>query len=100
MHQTPSDERQVQDALEYILVGRGTEKGLDYDRETGRVKVSVKELPDFIFPLLDLALEVKPSKDVSKSRAIADEINTDIGSYGTKYKYLFFVVYDLAMAES
>ena len=96
IHETPSTERQVQDALETLLVGHGMEKGLDYDRETGRVKVSIKEsVPDFIFPRLDLALEVKLAKDARKSKVIVDEINADIGSYGATYKHLFFVVYDL-----
>jgi hypothetical protein len=96
LHEVPSNERQVQDALETLLVGRGMEKGLDYDRETGRVKVSIKEsVPDFVFLRLDLALEVKLARDVQKSKVIVDEINADIGSYGTKYKHLFFVVYDL-----
>jgi len=59
----PEREFEVQDAIESLLVGRGMAKGLDYDRETGRVKVSVKEsVPDFIFPQLSHALEVKLSK--------------------------------------
>jgi hypothetical protein len=69
---------------------------VDYDRETGRVKVSIKEfVPDFIFQRLGLALEVKLSKDATKSRTIVDEINADIQAYGKKYAYVLFVVYDL-----
>ena len=93
---TPEKESDIQDALEQLLIGRGLTKGLDYDRETGRVKVSVKEvIPDFIFPKLGLALEVKLSKDKDRSRSIVDEINADIRAYSKKYTSLLFVVYDL-----
>lgn len=71
-------------------------KGVDYDRETGRVKVSIKEVvPDFILPKLGLAIEVKLSKDRSKSKIIVDEINADIMSYGKEYASILFIVYDL-----
>jgi hypothetical protein len=92
----PEKEITVQDAIEQLLLGRGLTKGIDYDRETGRVKISIKEVvPDFIFPHLGLALEVKLSKDKEKSRAIVDEINADIKAYSKKYSSLLFVVYDL-----
>ena len=93
---TPEKEINVQDAIEQLLIGRGLIKGIDYDRETGRVKVSIKEVvPDFIFPHLSMALEVKLSKDKEKSRAIVDEINADIKAYRKKYSSILFVVYDL-----
>lgn len=93
---TPKMETQVQDVVEHLLIGRGLSKGLDYDRETGRVKQSIKEsVPDFIFPRLSLALEVKLAKDKPKSRAIVDEINADIKAYGKAYANMLFVVYDL-----
>jgi hypothetical protein len=92
----PQKEMDIQDAIEQLLTGRGLTKGIDYDRETGRVKVSIKEVvPDFIFPRWGLALEVKLSKDKDKSRVIVDEINADIRAYGKKYAYILFVVYDL-----
>jgi hypothetical protein len=93
---TPQREVEVQDALEQLLIGRGLKKGRDYGREVGRVKMSIKEvIPDFIFPDLDLALEVKLAKDRAKSRAIVDEINADILAYGRRYAHQLFVVYDL-----
>lgn len=93
----PEKESDIQDAIEQILIGRGLSKGIDYDRETGRVKVSIKEVvPDFIFPRLGLALEVKLSKDKNKSRTIVDEINADIRAYSKKYSSILFVVYDLS----
>ena len=92
----PEKETDVQNAIEQLLIGCGLSKGIDYDRETGRVKVSIKEVvPDFIFPRLGLALEVKLSKDKNKSRSIVDEINADIQAYSKQYSSILFVVYDL-----
>ena len=91
----PENEYKVQNAVEQLLIGRGFSKGIDYDRETGRVKVSSKEvIPDFIFPKLDLALEVKLCRDKAKLKKIIDEINADIQAYDKKYGNLLFVVYD------
>lgn len=92
----PEKESEVQDTIEALLIGRGLIKGIDYDRETGRVKVSAKEvIPDFVFPKAHLALEVKFSKDKDKSKQIIDEINADIRAYSKTYSFLIFVVYDL-----
>ena len=92
----PEKEIEVQDTIEQLLIGKGMEKGVDYDREVGRVKVSIKEVvPDFIFQKLGLALEVKLSKTTAKSKSIVDEINADIVSYSKKYRSILFVVYDL-----
>jgi hypothetical protein len=92
----PKHEREVQNAVEQMLIGRGLVKGLDYDREVGRVKVSIKEVvPDFVLPKLSFAIEVKFAKTDTKARAIVDEINADIQAYGRKYTRVLFVVYDL-----
>lgn len=100
IHSQPDKERQVQDALETLLVGKGFQKGLDYDRETGRVKVSIKEsTPDFIFPKLALALEVKLATARTRLGRIVDEINADIRSYGSGYRFLTFVVYDIGQIQ-
>lgn len=92
----PENEMYIQDTIEQLLIGKGFSKGIDYDREVGRVKVSIKEYkPDFIFLKLDLALEIKLSKNRAKSKEIVDEINADIQAYGKKYSQLLFLVYDL-----
>ncbi len=91
----PDGEKEIQDSIEKLLIGRGYSKGIDYDRETGRVKVSIKEfIPDFIFPKISLALEVKFSKD-KKAKSIVDEINADILAYSKDYSNLLFLIYDL-----
>lgn len=51
--------------------------------------------PDFIFPKLDLALEVKLSKTKAKSKEIVDEINADIKAYSKGYNQLLFLIYDM-----
>ena len=95
MHETPEKEVQVQNGIETMIVGRGMAKGIDYDRETGRVKTSGKEfVPDFIFPLLNLCLEVKLSKP-GNLKAIVDEVNADIRAYGKQYERQLYVIYDL-----
>lgn len=92
----PNLEREVQNAIEQLLIGRGLTKGLDYDRETGRVKISIKEVvPDFVLPKLSLAIEVKLAKTDTKAKAIVDEINADIQAYGRAYAHMLFIVYDL-----
>lgn len=92
----PEKELEVQNAVESLMIGRGMERGTDYDRETGRVKTSGKEsVPDFILPRLKLCLEVKLSKTPEKLRSIVDEINADIRAYQTVYERQLYVVYDV-----
>ncbi len=92
----PENEMYIQDTIEQLLIGKGLSKGIDYDREVGRIKVSIKEYkPDFIFPKLDLAFEIKISKTKAKSKEIVDEINADIQAYGKQYSLLFFLIYDM-----
>lgn len=96
---TPERERDVQDTIEQIFVGRGLEKGSDYDREVGRVKMSSKEVvPDFILPKLETAVEVKLVKEVARIGAVIDEINADVRAYRLEYPGIIFVIYDLGGA--
>ncbi|HET7475935.1 MAG TPA: hypothetical protein VFJ97_07915 [Dermatophilaceae bacterium] len=95
----PEREKDVQDVVEQLLIGRGMEKGLDYDRESGRVKVSVKEvIPDFVLPPLKTAIEVKIVKEGTTVGRMVDEINADIQAYQKAYDAIVFVVYDVAGA--
>ena len=98
--ESPKHEKEIQNVVEQLLIGRGMNRGADYDREVGRVKVSIKEVvPDFIVPRLSLAIEIKLSKDKAKSKEIVDEINADIQAYGKKYSALIFIVYDLGSIQ-
>jgi len=93
---SPEKEADIQDVIEQLLIGKGFSKGIDYDREKGRIKVSAKEvIPDFILHKLDLALEVKFSNSRNKIKKIIDEINADIQSYSKKYSNILFIVYDI-----
>ena len=97
MFSLPEKEKEVQDNIERLLIGKGLIKGIDYDRETGKFEFSGKEfIPDFIMPKINLCIEVKLLKDNKRSRII-DEINADITAYSTKYERVMFVVYDLGV---
>jgi len=88
----PSREREVQDALENLLIGAD----VDYSRETDTIEYSSKTyIPDFSFPRIDLALEVKLCNRSNREKEIIAEINDDILAYQTKYGNQIFVVYDL-----
>jgi len=94
----PQSEQKIQDTIEQLLIEKGLSKGIDYDREKGRVQVSIKEcIPDFIFHKLDLSLEVKLCKDKNKSKRLVDEINADIKAYSKKFSNLLFLVYDFGI---
>lgn len=96
IHDQPGSERDIQNAVESLLVGRGMQKGLAYDRETGRVKHAGKEsVPDFVFPNEQMVLEVKFSNRAGKISAIIDEMNADIISYSTIYARVWFLIYDM-----
>ena len=100
MMERPEDEKAVQDTVEALLVGRGLQKGQEYDRETGRVKLSSKEsIPDFILPPFEEAIEVKLVKDRRRVSEVIDEINADIPAYLSKYRHLLFIVYDLGQIQ-
>jgi len=88
----PSEENQIQDSFENILIGAD----MVYSRETDSIEYSSKTYtPDFTFPTLDLALEVKFCGSQKREKQIIAEINDDILAYQTKYGNLIFLVYDL-----
>lgn len=97
----PTREKQIQDIVEQLLIGRGLSRGVDYEREKGRVRVSIKEtIPDFIIWRLGLAIEVKLSRDKDSAKSIIDEMNADIQAYGKKYPAILFIVYDLGSIQN
>lgn len=92
----PQTEKEIQDVVEQLLIGRGFKKGIDYDRETGRVKYSGKEfVPDFIFFPADMFIEIKLIKRADQAKSAVEEINADILAFKTRYSRGIFVVYDL-----
>lgn len=92
----PAKETDVQNAIETLLIGRGYQRSIHYDRETGKFKFSGKEfIPDFIFPDFRLALEVKIIRERGHISKCVDEMSADIPAYLSFYKNILFCVYDL-----
>lgn len=96
MHSKPTCEKDIQNAIDTLFIGRDMQKGVDYGREIGRVHVSSKEvIPDFVVYSLSLAIEVKFLGESKRQNRIVDEIAADITQYSAKYSQILFVVYDL-----
>jgi REase_DpnII-MboI len=94
----PDKERDVQNAMEALLVGRGYQKSIDYEREAGRVKFSGKEfVPDFIFANISLAAQVKLVKEKHQMTKCVEEMSADVPAYLSVYKNILFCVYDLGV---
>jgi hypothetical protein len=92
----PNKESEVQNAVESLLVGRGYQKGVHYDRESGRVKYSGKDfIPDFNFHSLNTALEIKLIREGISPSTIVEQLSADIPAYKSAYSSILFCVYDL-----
>lgn len=92
----PEREVEVQNAIETLLIGRGYQRGIDYDREAGKIKFSGKEfIPDFVFTGIGMALEVKLIKDETQRSACIEQMSADIPAYLSVYAHVLFCVYDL-----
>ena len=93
-HKKPESEKEVQDAIENILISIG----ISYSREKEAVEVGAKSfIPDFTIHEYDLAIEVKLATDKHKPNKIQEEITADIGAYLTKWKRVLIVIYDLGV---
>lgn len=96
----PEREVDVQNAIETLLVGRGYQKGVHYDREAGKFKFSGKEfIPDFVFPGLKVALEVKLIKERGQVSTCVEEMSADTTAYLSVYDTVLFCVYDLGVVR-
>ncbi len=88
----PSREKEIQDALENLLIGAD----IPYSRETESIEYSSKTYtPDFTVQKIDLVIETKLCANQDREKEIIGEINDDILAYQTKYGNLLFIVYDL-----
>lgn len=100
IYQKPDKEIEVQNAIESLLLGRGLQKGVDYDRESGKFEFSGREyIPDFIIPKLKLCIEVKLLKEGRRSKMV-EEISADITAYKKQYEQVLFIVYDLGVIQN
>jgi hypothetical protein len=92
MRTSPQDEKEVQDKFEDVL----TSVDFKYLRDKETITYSSKSYkPDFTFPGIDTALEIKLCNRAGREKEIIDEINADILAYKTKYPNIIFLVYDL-----
>ncbi|GAH80325.1 unnamed protein product, partial [marine sediment metagenome] len=88
----PQDEREVRDKFEDMLVA----VGFKYLREQETIDYSSKAyIPDFTFPGIDTALEIKLCNREGRETKIIAEINDDILAYKTRYPNIIFLVYDV-----
>jgi len=91
---TPTKEKEVQDAVESLLIGAD----VPFGRESVSIEYSSKTyVPDFVFQPLDLVLEVKLCNRADREKEIIAEINDDVLAYGSKYGNQVFVVYDIGL---
>lgn len=94
----PEREVEVQNAVETLLVGRGYQRGVHYDRESGRVRFSGKDfIPDFNFHSIHTALEVKLLKQDMSPSLVVEQLSADIPAYKSGYAHIVFCVYDLGV---
>lgn len=93
----PETEKEVQNAIECLFIGKGWQKGIDFYRESGLKFSGRNYIPDFIIPKLELSLEVKLLKDESRKSKIIEEINADITAYSKEYQRQLFVIYDIGI---
>jgi len=88
----PTNEKEVQDAFESLLVGAD----ISFSRETERIEYSSKTYtPDFTMERAGIAVEVKFCNRDGREKEIIAEINDDILAYKTKYGNIVFVIYDI-----
>ena len=87
----PKREREVQDEIETILRAVGA----NYQREVEAAPVGPTHFkPDFTVEAESLAIEVKLANDNHGAAAVQRELVEDVAAYGTKWKSIFFIVYD------
>lgn len=100
MFEKPEKEKDVQNGIESLFLGKNWEKGNDYDRESGKFEFSGKEyIPDFVILKYDMCIEVKLVKEGRKSHII-EEICADITAYRKNYSRVLFVVYDIGEIQN
>lgn len=92
MRTAPQDEKEVQEKFEDALIS----VDFKYLREQETITYSSKFYkPDFTFPGIDTALEIKLCNRAGRERDIIAEINDDILAYKSKYPNIIFLVYDV-----
>lgn len=92
MRTAPQEEKEVQDKFEDALIS----VDFKYLRDQEAITYSSKSYrPDFTFPGIDTALEIKLCNRAGREKDIIAEINDDILAYKSKYPNIIFLVYDV-----
>jgi len=90
----PNNERDIQNSVETLLLS----SDIEYKREFPTIMYSSKKyIPDFSFPNLLMALEIKLCNRKEKEKELIAEINDDIMAYSKEFSNLFFLVYDISL---
>lgn len=97
----PLCEKEVQQNLEILFLGKNFKKGSDYEKESGKFNFSGREyIPDFVLKKLNLAIEIKLIKGTKTVSKIIEEINADIVAYKKAYENIMFVIYDFGKIQN
>jgi hypothetical protein len=92
----PETELDVHNGFETLLAGAE----IAYQRESSSiVHGSRTYVPDFTFPDLQTALELKLCDRPGREKEILAEITDEIAAYGTKYARMVFGIYDLGFIK-
>ena len=87
----PEDEKTISNQYEVLLIA----SNISYNREKENIPYSSKTyIPDFTFPKINTALEIKFCGRQGREKEITSEINDDILAYRSRYSNLIFIVYD------
>jgi DpnII restriction endonuclease len=90
----PTNETEVQDAIEDIL----NAVGVDFIRDQEVAPVGPRaSRPDLTIKATSLAIEVKLAKENHGAADIQEDMNTDITAYTTQWTRLRFVIYDVGV---
>lgn len=91
IREKPQDEKTITEKYEDLLIAND----ISYSREQQNIVYSSKAyIPDFSFPKINTALEIKFCGRNGREKEIISEINDDILAYKSQYANLIFVVYD------
>jgi hypothetical protein len=89
----PETERDVHNGFETLLAGAE----IAYEREGDSIVCSSRTyVPDFTFPGIQAALELKLCDRPGREREIIAQISDEISAYRERYPHLVFGVYDLS----
>ena len=95
----PTDELEIHRAIEKLLAGTNYEN--EFTKDIEAIPFSGRSYkPDFVFPKLEIALEVKFCDNKKDVKNIIKQMSDDIHPYKKRYPNVLFVVYDLDFIQN